>query len=175
MDAKLTSPDPQHDHLQGPANASIRLLEYGDYQCPACGDACPLVKAVQKRLKGRLCFAFRNFPLTNIHPHAERAAEVAEAAGAQDHFWEMHDLLYENQGALDDEALLEYAKFLDLDDARLAREVRDGEHAERVRADFRHGVRAGVNGTPTFFINGERYDGATDLESLLAALTAGFA
>ena len=172
MDTKLTSPDPQHDHLQGPADAPVMLLEYGDYQCPACGDAYPMVKAIQEQLGSGLCFAFRNFPLISIHPHAGHAAEVAEAAGAQGRFWEMHDLLYENQGALDDEALVGYARSLGLDDARLAREIRDGEHTARVREDFRHGVRAGVNGTPTFFINGERYDGATGLEPLLAALSA---
>ena len=172
MDTRLTIPDPRHDHLQGPADAPVMLLEYGDYQCPACGDAYPMVKALQKRLGGHLCFAFRNFPLTNIHPHAEHAAEVAEAAGAQGRFWEMHDLLYENQGALDDEALVEYARSLGLDDARLAREIRDGHHAGRVREDFRHGVRASVNGTPTFFVNGERYDGAAGLEPLLGALSA---
>ena len=170
MDTKLTSPDPKHDHLQGPIDAPITLLEYGDYQCPACGDAYPMVKAIQQRMGRELCFAFRNFPLTNIHPYAEHAAEVAEAAGVQGRFWEMHDLLFENQRALHDDDLVSYAKTLGLDDARLAREVRDGEHTARVREDFRHGVRAGVNATPTFFINGERYDGASGLEPLLAAL-----
>ena len=172
MDTKLTSPDPQHDHLQGPADAPVMLLEYGDYQCPACGAAYPMVKAIQKQLRGQLCFSFRNFPLISIHPHAGHAAEGAEAAGVQGRFWEMHDLLYENQGALDDDALVEHARSLGLDDTRLAREIRDGDHTARVREDFRHGVRAGVNGTPTFFINGERYDGPTGLEPLLAALSA---
>ena len=172
MDTKLRSLDPKHDHLQGPTDAPVTLLEYGDYQCPACGAAYPLVKALQEQLGGQLCFAFRNFPLTNIHPYAEHAAEVAEAAGVQGSFWEMHDLLFENQEALDDEALLEYARTLGLDDTRLAREIREGDHTPRVREDFRHGVRAGVNGTPTFFISGERYDGATGLEPLLAALAA---
>ncbi len=172
MDAKLTSPDAKHDHLQGSADAPAMLLEYGDYQCPACGDAYPMVKAIQKRLSGQLCFAFRNFPLISIHPHAGHAAEVAEAAGAQGRFWEMHDLLYENQGALNDEFLMEYARSLGLDDTRIAQEIRDGDYTPRVREDFRYGVRAGVNGTPTFFINGERYDGATGLEPLLAALSA---
>ncbi len=172
MDTKLRSIDPKHDHLQGLIDAPVTLLEYGDYQCPACGDAYPMVKAIQKQLIGQLCFAFRNFPLTNIHPYAEHAAEVAEAAGTQGRFWEMHDLLFENQEALDDEALLEYARTLGLDDTRLAHEIREGDHTPRVREDFRHGVRAGVNGTPTFFINGERYDGPTGLEPLLAALAA---
>ena len=172
MDTKLTSPDPKRDHIQGPIDAPITLLEYGDYECPACGDAYPMVKAVQQQMGDELCFAFRNFPLTNIHPYAEHAAEVAEAAGGQGRFWEMHDLLFENQRALQDDDLVAYAKTLSLDDARLAREVRSGDHAPRVREDFRHGVRAGVNATPTFFINGERYDGATGLEPLLAALGA---
>ena len=172
MDTKLRLIDPKHDHIQGPPDAPVSLLEYGDYQCPACGDAYPMVKAIQGRLSGQLCFAFRNFPLTNIHPYAEHAAEFAEAAGAQGRFWEMHDLLFENQRALDDEALVEYARSLGLDDTRLIKEINDGDYAGRVREDFRHGVRAGVNATPTFFINGERYDGATGLEPLLAALAA---
>jgi protein-disulfide isomerase len=168
---KLTLPDYERDHIQGSSEALIALLEYGDYECPACGQAHPLVKAIQQQLGDDLCFAFRNFPLTNVHPHAEHAAEAAEAAGAQGSFWEMHDLLFENQDALEDEALAEYAAALGLDEMRLIREVLSGAYAGRVREDFKSGVRAGVNGTPTFFINGERYDGAKSLEPLLAAMT----
>src|SRR5262245_15429549 len=100
---KSALPMPGRDHIQGSIKAPIILLEYGDYECPYCGDAHPVVKALQERLGDRLCFAFRNFPLVNAHPHAEHAAEAAEAAGAQDHFWEMHDLLFENQEALEDD------------------------------------------------------------------------
>jgi protein-disulfide isomerase len=169
-ESKLTLPMGGRDHVQGPIDAPIVLLEYGDYECPYCGDAYPVVKAIQERLGDRLCFAFRNFPLTNAHPHAEHAAEAAEAAGMQGKFWEMHDTLYENQTALDDESLARYAADLGLD-ARLISEVIAGAHAARVREDFRSGARGGVNGTPTFFINGVRYDGAPDVDALLTALT----
>ena len=113
---------------------------------------------------------FRNFPLAEAHPHAEHAAEAAEAAGAQGKFWEMHDLLYENQDALEDEDLVRYAKALRLDVPRFIKEMEEHSYAERVRADFSSGVRSGVNGTPTFFINGARHDGPFDLASLLAAI-----
>jgi protein-disulfide isomerase len=169
--SKLTLPTAGRDHIQGPIDAPIALVEYGDYECPYCGEAHPIVKAVQKRLGNRLCFAFRNFPLANMHPHAEHAAEAAESAGAQDRFWEMHDLLFENQDALDDESLAQYASTLGLDVQRLVGEVMSGAHAARVREDFRGGARSGVNGTPTFFINGVRYDGEPDVDALVAALT----
>src|SRR6266487_2147452 len=165
--SKLTLPIGGRDHIQGPIEAPIALLEYGDYECPYCGDAHPVVKAIQERLGDRLCFAFRNFPLVNAHPHAEHAAEAAEAAGVQGKFWEMHDLLFENQNALDDEDLAQYATALGLDVRRLIGEVVAGTHTGRVREDFRSGARGGVNGTPTFFINGVRYDGETSLNALL--------
>jgi protein-disulfide isomerase len=168
--AQLRLPDPTRDHIQGPSDASRALLEYGDFECPACGLVYPAVKAVQEQLGDRLCFVFRHFPLSNVHPHAEHAAEASEAAGAQGHFWEMHDLLFENQDALDDDSLLEYAAALDLDAERLIREVLDKTYQSRIREDFKTGVRAGVNGTPTLFINGERYDGPRDFESLLTVL-----
>lgn len=167
---KPTLPMEGRDHIQGSIKAPVALVEYGDYECPYCGEAHPLVKAVQQRLGNRLCFAFRNFPLANMHPHAEHAAEAAEAAGAQGRFWEMHDLLFENQGALDDADLEEYASTLGLDSRQLIEEVRGGAHAARIREDFRGGARNGVNGTPTFFINGERYDGDLSEEALLEAL-----
>ena len=169
--SKLLLPRPKRDHIQGPIDAPIALVEYGDYECPYCGQAYPIVKAIQERLGDRLCFAFRNFPLANSHPHAEHAAEAAEAADAQGKFWEMHDLLYENQEALADENLAEYAQALDLDARRLIGEVLSGAHMSRVREDFQSGARGGVNGTPSFFINGVRYDGRTDVASLLSALT----
>ena len=167
----LTQPDPERDHIYGSADGSIRLLEYGDYQCPFCAEAQPIVKEIQRRLGDDLLFAFRHFPLAKIHPHAEHAAEAAEAAGAQGNFWGMHDLLFENQRALEDEDLAEYAAELGLDETRVIREVTASVYAPRIREDFKRGVRGGVNGTPTFFINGERYDGARDLKHLLNALT----
>src|SRR6187399_3265378 len=115
---RLTVPAAGRDHVQGPADAPITLVEYGDYECPYCGEAHPIVKAIQKRLGNRLCFAFRNFPLVDMHPYAEHAAEAAEAAGVQDRFWEMHDLLFENQEALDDASLTRYASSLGLDAQR---------------------------------------------------------
>jgi|ERR1041385_605313 protein-disulfide isomerase len=165
-------PLPGRDHIQGPIDAPIKLLEYGDYECSYCGEAYPVVKEVQKRLGKRLCFAFRNFPLVNAHPHAQRAAEAAEAAGAQGRFWEMHDMLYENQEALEDEDLSRYASALHLDAQRFMDELLAGKYSARVREDFRSGARHDVNGTPSFFINGERYDGMTEIDDLLAALEA---
>src|SRR5258708_1041348 len=169
--ARHLLPQEERDHIQGPVNAQIALVEYGDYECPYCGEAYPVVKALQESLGDRLCFAFRNFPLVNSHPHAEHAAEAAEAASAQGRFWEMHDSLYENQTALEDEDLAQYAEDLGLDARRLMNEVLAGAYTARLREDFSGGARGGVNGTPTFFINGARYDGAPDFESMLAALT----
>ena len=168
----LTLPDPERDHISGSAGGLTRLLEYGDYECPFCAEVQPIVKEIQRRLSDDLLFGFRNFPLTNIHPHSEHAAEAAEAAGTQKNFWGMHDTLFENQGALDDDDLAVYAAELGLDETRLIREVTSSVYAPRIREDFKSGVRGGVNGTPTFFINGERYDGPLDLKHLLNALTS---
>ena len=168
--SKLTLPLADRDHMQGPVNAPVSLVEYGDYECVFCGDAHLLIKQVQQRLAGRVCFVFRNFPAANAHPHAQHAAEAAEAAGAQGKFWEMHDLLFKHQDALGDNHLAQYAALLGLDAHRLINEVLAGEHTARVREDFRSGARGGVNGTPTFFINGERYDGDLALDELLNAL-----
>jgi protein-disulfide isomerase len=168
--SKPLLPQARRDHLQGPIAAPIALVEYGDYECPYCGEAYAIIKAVQERLGAGLCFVFRNFPLVNAHPHAQHAAEAAEAAGVQGKFWEMHDLLFENQNALEDEDLARYATALGLDARRLIGEVVEGTHTGRVREDFRSGARGGVNGTPTFFINGVRYDGEPSVNALLAAL-----
>ena len=168
--AKLKPPVGANDHVQGSAKAPVTLVEYGDYECPYCGEAYSVVKELQKRLGDQMRFVFRNFPLAQAHPHAEHAAEAAEAAAAQGKFWEMHDMLYENQDALEDEDLVRYARALHLDVPRFVKEMEAGTYTERVREDFRSGVRSGVNGTPTFFINGARHDGAYDLASLLAAI-----
>jgi protein-disulfide isomerase len=158
------------DHIQGSGDAAVTLLEYGDYECPFCGAAYPIVKEVQSRMGDRLRFVFRNFPITTSHPHAERAAEAAEAAASQGKFWEMHDLLYENQKRLDDTDLHGYAQQLGLDVGAFDQDLAGHALAERVREDFMSGVRSGVNGTPTFYINGLRHDGGYQLEILLAAL-----
>jgi len=163
-------PIAERDHIQGPPDTPAILMEYGDYECPHCGRAYPIVEAVKRRLGRRMQFAYRHFPLAEIHPHARRAAEAAEAAGAQGRFWEMHGMLFENQHALDDEDLVAYAEHLRLDVPRFVRELGDGTWDPRVREDFMTGVRAGVNGTPTFFVNGLRHDGPWDAESLLEAL-----
>jgi protein-disulfide isomerase len=170
--SKLTLPIAGRDHIQGPIDAPMVLLEYGDYECPYCGEAHYVVKALQKRLGHQLCFSFRNFPLVNSHPHAEHAAEAAEAADTQGKFWEMHDVLFENQQALYDENIAEYFSALDLDADRLMRDVLADAHIERIREDLHAGSRAGVGGTPTFFINGVMYEGEPDLEGLLEALSA---
>jgi protein-disulfide isomerase len=160
------------DHIQGSKDASVTLIEYGDFQCPYCGMAYPVVKQVQRRMGESMCFVFRHFPLTEVHPFAEGAAEAAEGAGEQGKFWEMHDTLYENQNALAPEDLVGYAQQLHLDVPRLITDLKTHAHAKRIREDFLSGVRSGVNGTPTFFINGVRHDGATDFETLLAAVRA---
>jgi protein-disulfide isomerase len=151
-------------------DAAVTLVEYGDYECSYCGAAYPIIKQVQARIGERLRFVFRNFPITTSHPHAEQAAEAAEAAATQGRFWQMHDHLFEHQKRLSDEDLRAYAETLGLDveafDTDLAKHV----HAARVREDFMSGVRSGVNGTPTFYINGARHDAAYDVETLLAAL-----
>lgn len=173
----LTIPDVGRDHIKGSPDAPLTLLEYGDYECPFCGQVQPVVREILRRLRDNLCFAFRHFPLTNVHPHSEHAAEAAEAAGAQGNFWDMHEMLFDNQDALEDVDLAEYAAELGLDEGRLLRELQAHSYAGRVREDFKSGVRAGVNGTPTFFIDGKRYDGARGLEEMLAALKqeAGYA
>ena len=170
--AHLTQPVSPRDHIQGPPTAPVTLVEYGDYECPYCGAAYPIVKEVQRRLGERLRFVFRNFPLTNAHPHAEHAAEAAEAAGAQDKFWEMHDELYEHQRALGLSHLVALAGNLGLDSEQVASDLKSHAHAPRVREDFMSGVRSGVNGTPTFFLNGVRHDDSWDQQTLQAALEA---
>jgi protein-disulfide isomerase len=168
--ASLKVPVSERDHTLGPAKAPVTLVEYGDYECPYCGAAHPVVKQLISLLGRRVRFVFRHFPLATVHPHAQHAAEAAEAAGAQGQFWEMHDTLYENQQALEAEDLLEYAAQLGLDVERLANELAERVHADRVRQDFLSGVRSGVNGTPTFFINGARHEGAYDLDTMLDAI-----
>jgi protein-disulfide isomerase len=168
--AELTLPVGKRDHIQGPVDAAVTLVEYGDYECPHCGRAYPIVKAIQKRMAKKLRFVYRNFPLRESHPHAQRAAEAAEAAGGQGRFWEMHDRLFERQFALEDDNLLEYAAELGLDVARFQRELAARVYEPRVREDFRSGVMSGVNGTPTFFINGVRHDDSWEFEPLLATL-----
>ena len=167
---QLTLPVSGRDHISGPATARLTLLEYGDYECPFCGAAYPIVKEVQRIFGDQLRFAYRHFPLSQIHPHARQAAEAAEAAGAQGRFWDMHDVLFEHQDRLGTRDLLGYATALGLDLERFALELETHTCLPRIREDFLSGVRSGVNGTPTFFINGVRHNGGWDLASMLAAL-----
>lgn len=159
-DPQLTPPVSERDHTTGPEGAPVTLVEYGDYECPYCGMAYAVVKSAQRELGDQLRFVFRNFPLAEAHPHAKLAAEAAEAAAAQGKFWEMHDVLFEHQDALEADDIIGYAKSLGLDMAQLGRDLKDPKYTKRVRDDFRSGVRSGVNGTPTFFINGSRYEGS---------------
>jgi protein-disulfide isomerase len=168
--ATLRTPVTPEDHIQGPENADATLVEYGDYECPHCGHAHPILKRVQKHFGKGLRFVFRNFPLNEMHPHAESAAETAEFAGARGTFWEMHDGLFENQDRLGGPLYAKLAQEMRLSPAELRQALEEGKYKNRVRADFSSGVRSGVNGTPTFFINGKRHDGPFDYESLVLAV-----
>jgi len=168
----LKVPVTPEDHYQGDLEAPVALVEYGDYECPYCGRAYPIVKEVQKHFGKRLRFVFRNFPLQESHPHAEGAAETAEFAGAHHKFWEMHDALFENQDRLGGQLYVELARKLELDPSALRRALETREFAPRVRADFSGGARSGVNGTPTFFINGRRHDAPFDFEDLTLAINS---
>jgi protein-disulfide isomerase len=168
--AALKVPVTSADHAQGLPLAAVTLVEYGDYECPHCGRAYPIVKRVQEHFGQRLRFVFRNFPLAEMHPHAEGAAEAAEFAAAHDRFWPMHDGLFENQASIGLELYAELATSLQLPAALLRSALLTREFAPRVREDFLGGVRSGVNGTPTFFINGHRHDGSFELEDLVEAV-----
>lgn len=168
---KLSLPvDSSRDHIQGSDTAVVTLLEYGDYECPYCGQAYPIVKQIQNSFGEVLRFAFRHFPITQSHPHAQNAAEAAESAGSQNKFWEMHDYLYEHQHTLDDIQLEKYAKELGLDLNKFNQDMSEHVYLNRVKEDFLSGVRSGVNGTPCFYINGIRYDDSWDIETFTERL-----
>lgn len=163
-----------HDHVKGPDSAAVTLIEYGDFECPHCGAAYPVLKRVQQRLGSRLRFVFRYFPITASHPHAAHAAEAAESVavqGGSQAFWRMHDLMFERQWALEDRDLAEYAEEAGVDGTVVLRDLQKGTYRNYVRESFLSGAKAGVNGTPTLFIDGIRYDGPRDEETLVAALT----
>jgi protein-disulfide isomerase len=168
--AKLTIPVRKQDHIEGPKEARVTLVEYGDFECPYCGKAHEVLTRVLEEMGAQVRFVFRHFPITTVHPHAEAAALAAEAAGAQGKFWEMHDILFENQDSLEDDDLLSYAEALDLDTERFTESLRTREFLPRIKEDIMSGVRSGVNGTPTFYINGVRHDGGAEYEPLIAAL-----
>jgi protein-disulfide isomerase len=168
----LKVPITPRDHVIGPANAPVTMVEYGDYECPHCGAAHPIVKLVLARFDDSLRFAFRHFPLSQAHPNAEAAAETAEFAGVHGRFWEMHDGIYENQDRLGLPLLFALANALGLSEAALREALVNGTYAAKVRNDFLGGVRSGVNGTPTFFINGRRHEGSYALGDLVSAIEA---
>ena len=170
MPEPLTPPLGPDDHVDGPSDAPLELVMYGDFQCPFCTAAQPILARVRSRLDGRLRFAFRHYPLRTIHPDAERAAEAAEAAAAQDAFWAMHDALYGQRGKLGEDDVVRAAQQIGLDGARIRADLQAGTHAARVQADVASGDAGGVGGTPTFFVNGVRHTGAFDAQSLIAAL-----
>jgi protein-disulfide isomerase len=169
----LAPPVTEQDHVQGSDAAAVTLIEYGDFECPVCGRAYPVLKRVKQRLGKRLRFVFRHFPIADVHPHAEPAAEAAESVaerGGPQAFWAMHDLLFEHQDALDDPSLARYATQAGADGAAVLEDLETSRYRERVRDNFMSGVRSGVNGTPTLFIDFIRYDGPRDEETLVAAL-----
>ncbi|TMD58799.1 MAG: disulfide bond formation protein DsbA [Chloroflexi bacterium] len=167
---RLTLPAGARDHIRGPIDARVTLLEYGDYECPFCGAAYPVVKQLEELMPTDLRFAFRHFPITTLHPHAELAAEAAEVAGSQRRFWQMHDWIYEHQDTLEPGDLRRAAGTLGLDLGQYDADVESHRFAPHIREDFISGVRSGVNGTPTFFINGVRHDGDYELETLVDAV-----
>ncbi|OJW51483.1 MAG: disulfide bond formation protein DsbA [Alphaproteobacteria bacterium 41-28] len=158
------------DHIEGDLNAPFTLVEYGDYECPFCEMVSPIIKRVQKHFGKQLTFVYRNFPQTEMHPYAEIAAEAAELAGSHGHFWEMHDLIYENQEALSLELLFELVEKLGLSRTDLKNTLENKTFEKKIRNDFNGGVRSGVNGTPTFFINDLRYNGSFEYDELISAL-----
>ena len=167
---RLTPAVGERDHVQGPATAPVTLVEYGDYECPYCLAAVPIVGDLRELLGDQLRFVFRHFPLTGSHPHAQRAAEAAEAAGVQGRFYEMHLVLFEHQDALEDDDLSAYAADLGLDTARFKREFDAHAHASRVREDVQSGLGSGVTGTPRFYLDGVRYDGLVSVRGLLSTI-----
>jgi protein-disulfide isomerase len=166
----LRPPISRSDHIRGSIDAPVSLVEYGDYQCPHCGAAAPQVKLVERHFGTRLCFAFRHFPLSQVHAYAEPAAETAEVAAAHGRFWEMHDGLFENQELLGPPLFFTLARELGISDDELREALTALTYAPNVRRDFLSGVRSGVNGTPTFFINGRRHDGTYLFQDLAAAI-----
>jgi Na+:H+ antiporter, NhaA family len=162
---------PARDHVRGAVDGGVTLVEYGDFQCPYCGDAYPVVRELLTEFQW-LRFVFRHMPLSDLHPRAPAAAEAAEAAGAQGRFWDMHDRLFENQHALSDEQLREHAAALGLDVERFDRELREGVHAERVAEDLRSGAQSGIPSTPRFFVNGAIHLGSATEPELRRVIEA---
>jgi protein-disulfide isomerase len=169
---ELRIPVNENDHVLGDPKAPLTLVEYGDYQCPHCQAAQPVVAGVLALFGRELRFAYRHFPLSAMHPMAKPAAESAEFAGARSMFWEMHEALFTNGHRLSAPTLFVIAEQLGLDLDQLREALTNGTFSAKVETDFTGGVRSGVNGTPCFFINGHRHDGPHDAISLTAAISA---
>jgi protein-disulfide isomerase len=169
---ELAVPVDAADHLLGATHAAVTLVEYGDFECPNCKQAAPAIKLLLTRFAGRLRVAYRHFPLEEVHPHALHAALAAETAAAQGKFWQMHDLLYENQSHLKLNELRGYAERLDLDMARYDAEMKDALYLQRVREHIEGGAASGARATPTFFINGKLYDVSFGLQRLAEGVEA---
>jgi len=165
------TPITTEDWIRGKKDAPVTILEYGDFECPYCGMAYPELEAVLEEAPAAVRLIYRHFPITTIHPDALPAAEAAEAAGAQGKFWEMHDMLFTHQEALEYENLLAYADSIGLDTGRFDDEMQRQVYRDQVRQDFRRGIHDGVNGTPTLFFNRIRYDGPRDRASMLEAVS----
>jgi protein-disulfide isomerase len=155
-----------NDHAFGNSGALLELVEYGDYECPYCARAYPIIKDIQERMGSEMKFVFRNFPLSKVHPHAFLAAVATEAAGLQNKFWEMHDIVFEHYRVLDAENISLLANAIGLDLERFKNDIQQKALADKVEKDFESGLRSGVNRTPTFFINGKKYDGDWDGDQL---------
>ena len=166
----LAVPVSERDHTQGPATAAVTLVQYGDYECPYTRQSTTIVRAIQQQLGDQLRFVYRNFPLTEIHPHALHAALAAEAAAAQGKFWQMHDYIFHHQHTLEDSDLEQFAGAVGLDMQQFARDMAERPYISRIEEDLQSGIRSGVRGTPTFFINGVLYPRSWEQEALLAAL-----
>ena len=164
--AKLKPPVHEQDHIKGKMNAPVVLVEFGDFQCPHCGAAYPMIKEIENKFKDQMAFVFRHFPLSEIHPYAQAAAVASEAAANQGKFWQMHGLIFENQSELGLPMLLELAESLKLDMKAFQKDFKDPKLFAKVEADFESGIVSGVNGTPSFYINGIKYDGAYEMKSL---------
>src|SRR4028119_1674866 len=166
---RLLVPISEQDNIQGLVSASVALVEYGDYQCPICGEAYQLIKAIQQQVND-LCFVFRHFPQPQIHPYAQRAAEAAQAAAAQGQFWQMHDMLFTHQQALRNDYLVEYANNLGLDIPQFLQDISNQVHINRINQDIESGLHSGVTAAPALFINGIRYTSRWNIEQLMAAI-----
>lgn len=172
---RLSRPVSENDHIRGEDTALVTLLMYGAYECPHCVDGNRIVKQIEGYFREKVRFVFRHFPRINVHPHAEAAAEVAEAAGEQNKFWEMHDTLFENYNRLDAEHLISYAAVLRLDLDRFDRSIGERAFAQKVREDLISGTESGVKGTPTYFINGVKHSGSGQFETLVEAIESSIA